>query len=186
MSMRLLLRAVRIPPRPLDRALSTHTPRPNAYHHASPRRLSSLGLASGVLVATSLVVAHSQNAVHADSEPNATPLPSPPLRSLVRSYIVYAMCSIPALVDWSPKILSTCLSIPVVSTITEAVVRVTFFDQVRLQLRCGERQLSFFAVCRCGDGARCPTAARAVPCGEQGLSIRLQCRGGRRRCEREE
>ncbi|KAJ6614938.1 FAD-linked oxidoreductase-like protein [Mycena sp. CBHHK59/15] len=51
------------------------------------------------------------------------------LRTLVRTYVVYTMCSIPALVDSAPRILEVLTSIPGVRWITEAVVRVTFFDQ---------------------------------------------------------
>ncbi|KAJ7250111.1 FAD-linked oxidoreductase-like protein [Mycena haematopus] len=49
--------------------------------------------------------------------------------SLVRTYVVYTMCSIPALVDNAPWLLQTCSSIPGFRWITEAFVRVTFFDQ---------------------------------------------------------
>ncbi|KAF9466939.1 hypothetical protein BDZ94DRAFT_92555 [Collybia nuda] len=51
------------------------------------------------------------------------------LGALVRSYAVYTMCSIPALVDYSPKLLELG-SLPGLKWITEALVRVTFFDQV--------------------------------------------------------
>ena len=54
-----------------------------------------------------------------------------PLSELVRTYIVYSLCSVPFVVDWSPTVLSTLLSIPGVKQVTEAIVRVTFFDQVR-------------------------------------------------------
>lgn len=165
MPSRLLLRAVTRPPhRPLLRTLSTHAPPRQFSHNAYPRRLYSLGLASGVLVATSLVVVHSQSAIHADTEASATP--SPPLTSLVRSYVVYAMCSIPSLVDWSPTILSTCLSVPGVRTITEVFVRVTFFDQVSSQRDSShnfELQSTRPVVCRCRDGRRCASLARAIP-----------------------
>lgn len=52
------------------------------------------------------------------------------LSSLFRSYIVYSMCSIPTLVDWSPTILSFTLSIPGLRQVTESIVRATFFGQV--------------------------------------------------------
>ncbi|KDR68719.1 hypothetical protein GALMADRAFT_256542 [Galerina marginata CBS 339.88] len=51
------------------------------------------------------------------------------LGSLVRAYTVYSLCSIPALVDASPKILSVLSSVPGLKQITEAFVRVTFFNQ---------------------------------------------------------
>jgi proline dehydrogenase len=54
----------------------------------------------------------------------------PSLGSLVRAYTVYTICSVPALVDASPRILSFLTSIPGIRQITEAFVRITFFDQV--------------------------------------------------------
>lgn len=53
------------------------------------------------------------------------------LSTLIRAYVVYSFCSVPALVDWSPALLETLSSIPGLKQITEAVVRATFFDQVR-------------------------------------------------------
>jgi proline dehydrogenase len=55
----------------------------------------------------------------------------PTFGSLIRAYTVYSLCSVPVLVDASPKILSALSSVPVIRQITEAFVRVTFFDQVR-------------------------------------------------------
>lgn len=52
------------------------------------------------------------------------------LGSLVRAYTVYTMCSVPALVDASPRLLAFLTSIPGLKQITEAFVRITFFDQV--------------------------------------------------------
>jgi proline dehydrogenase len=49
--------------------------------------------------------------------------------ALVRSYAVYTMCSIPALVDNSPRLLQLA-SVPGLRWFTEALVRITFFDQV--------------------------------------------------------
>ncbi|KAJ7022978.1 FAD-linked oxidoreductase-like protein [Mycena alexandri] len=49
--------------------------------------------------------------------------------TLVRTYVVYTMCSIPALVDNSPWLLKTLSSIPGINWIAERVVRATFFDQ---------------------------------------------------------
>ncbi|KAF8140762.1 FAD-linked oxidoreductase-like protein [Mycena galopus ATCC 62051] len=49
--------------------------------------------------------------------------------TLVRTYVVYTMCSIPALVDNAPWLLQTFSSVPGVRWITEAIVRITFFDQ---------------------------------------------------------
>lgn len=67
--------------------------------------------------------------VHADSlEGNET---RQSLGSLIRSYTVYTMCSIPPLVDYSPKILGVLTTTPGVRHITEAIVRTTFFNHVR-------------------------------------------------------
>ncbi|ESK84830.1 proline dehydrogenase [Moniliophthora roreri MCA 2997] len=49
--------------------------------------------------------------------------------SLIRSYVVYSMCSVPALVDMAPSLLQFFTSIPVIKDVTEAIVRITFFDQ---------------------------------------------------------
>lgn len=96
-------------------------------------RLGRIGLASGVLLGGSLLVtAHVTNNTNttvrdANRPPDRKQVP---LTSLLRSYIVYTMCSVPALVDWSPTILSTLMAVPVIRNVTEAVVRVTFFAQV--------------------------------------------------------
>ncbi|TFK38690.1 FAD-linked oxidoreductase-like protein [Crucibulum laeve] len=65
--------------------------------------------------------------VYADYEEEAT-APRPSLKTLVRSYFVFSMCSVPRLVDASPKILEVLSSIPGIKQLTEAFVRVTFFD----------------------------------------------------------
>lgn len=64
------------------------------------------------------------------------PLPSKesvpiPLSKSLTSYIVYSLCSVPGLVDASPALLSFCTSIPGLRQLTEALVRATFFEQVR-------------------------------------------------------
>ena len=88
-------------------------------------------MGSGTIVATALLL----GPIHADaevqtSEADAHGRAPLPISSLVRSYVVYTMCAIPALVDYSPAILSTLLAVPGVKQLTEAFVRVTFFDQV--------------------------------------------------------
>lgn len=55
------------------------------------------------------------------------------LATLLRSYLVYSACSVPALIDSAPGIISTAQSIPIIRTIAEAIIRQTFFDQVSLQ-----------------------------------------------------
>jgi proline dehydrogenase len=52
------------------------------------------------------------------------------LGSLLRTYVVYSMCSIPGLIDVAPKMLDVLTSIPLAREITQAFVRITFFDQV--------------------------------------------------------
>ena len=54
----------------------------------------------------------------------------PSLGSYVRAYTVYTICSVPALVDASPRFLSFLTSIPGIKQITEGFVRITFYDQV--------------------------------------------------------
>lgn len=106
---------------PLSRAFASAPPR------AARSRLPALGVASGLTLASYVWL--KDQPVHADAEEAKREHPSPPLSSFVRAYVVYAMCSVPPLVDWSPQILSTLLSIPVISDVTKALVRVTFFDQ---------------------------------------------------------
>ena len=123
------------PRRPPSRTLSTTPlPRPRFLH---ARRLATFGLASTALAGASLYAYKNVPVVHADSESREKTghLSEPrtknePLSELLRAYIVYSLCSVPFLVDWSPTILSTLMAIPVLKQITEAVVRVTFFDQV--------------------------------------------------------
>lgn len=83
-------------------------------------RLGRITLASSLLLGGSLLVV-------SPSENQPTPL-----STLLRSYFVYSMCSIPTLVDYAPTILDTLMSsrIPFVKQVTEAVVRATFFAQV--------------------------------------------------------
>jgi proline dehydrogenase len=78
---------------------------------------------------TSTTDAGAKASIQDANKPGANRQP-PPLTNMLRSYVVYTMCCIPALVDWSPKILGTLLSIPVVGDVTELLVRVTFFAQV--------------------------------------------------------
>jgi proline dehydrogenase len=56
------------------------------------------------------------------------------LLSLIRTYAVYSLCSVPVLVDNSPEILSALMSVPGLRQITEAVVRATFFSQVSIAM----------------------------------------------------
>ncbi|KAF5376968.1 hypothetical protein D9615_007235 [Tricholomella constricta] len=98
----------------------------------APRILANLqrrpALISGGLVSGGLLLALAST-IHADSAPVAPDeMRDMPLSALVRSYAVYTMCSIPALVDNSPRLLQLA-SLPGIRSIAEAFVRVTFFDQ---------------------------------------------------------
>ena len=79
---------------------------------------------------TLLTVFLATTTVFADSDVDTIRVKDPSLGSFVRAYTVYAMCSVPALVDASPRLLSFLTSIPGIKQITEAFVRITFFDQV--------------------------------------------------------
>ncbi|KAI0641100.1 FAD-linked oxidoreductase [Trametes meyenii] len=101
------------------------------------RRVTAVGLVSGVLLGAFLFAHKTRSVVYADAEePEASDKAgrssrgsAVPLSALVRTYVVYTLCSIPPLVDWSPTILSTLLSIPGLKQVTETVVRYTFFNQ---------------------------------------------------------
>ena len=78
-------------------------------------------------------LATTSTTVFADSDADTIRVKDPSLGSFVRAYTVYAMCSVPALVDASPRLLSFLTSVPGIKQITEAFVRITFFDQVWFQ-----------------------------------------------------
>ncbi|TFK85682.1 FAD-linked oxidoreductase [Polyporus arcularius HHB13444] len=117
--------------RPLARPFSTAAPpRPRSGY---ARHLIAAGLLSSV-AGGSLYAYKNSSVIYADvggheANGRVSQVPPPPLSELVRTYIVYSLCSVPFLVDWSPTILSTLMAIPGLKQITEAVVRVTFFDQ---------------------------------------------------------
>lgn len=54
------------------------------------------------------------------------------MTSLIKSYFVFAVCSIPPLVDHAPFIMATLMAVPGLKTIVESIIKHTFFDQVRL------------------------------------------------------
>ncbi|KAF5356255.1 hypothetical protein D9756_004340 [Leucocoprinus leucothites] len=100
---------------PLRHASAAHS----SYRKRSRPLAGIAAVSGGLLLAAGYV--------HADYlEDNVT---KQPLGQLIRSYAVFSMCSIPPLVDYSPKILSILTGIPGVRQITEAIVRVTFFNQ---------------------------------------------------------
>lgn len=118
----------------LGRCLSTS--QSSARTRWSGRSKGSLlraGALTGILGCSALYYA--TKPIYADAEDEATESSSsetrrPSLSGLVRSYLVFTACSFPTLVDWSPAIISTCLSLPVLKDVTEAVLRRTFFSQV--------------------------------------------------------
>ncbi|KAI5825600.1 FAD-linked oxidoreductase [Schizophyllum commune Tattone D] len=91
-----------------------------ARSYALRRPLLGAAFAAGALGAT--------HTLHADAPPAAVS-PSEPLSAYVRTFVVYSLCSIPFVVDASPKILSWLTAVPGVRTVTEAAVRATFFNQ---------------------------------------------------------
>lgn len=60
-----------------------------------------------------------------------TALSRTPISQLLRTYLVYTICSYPSIVDYSPQLLSalTKSKIPGVAAVTEFIVRRTFFSQ---------------------------------------------------------
>jgi proline dehydrogenase len=58
-----------------------------------------------------------------------------PFTSLLRSYFVFSVCSVPTFVDWSPHIISFMISVPGLKQLAAALVRRSFFAQVRIYLR---------------------------------------------------
>lgn len=99
-----------------------------------PRLSPRVQRGTGLLTAGALITVG--GTIYADSAPPDNGTDTPPtttqtVGSLIRSYLVYTMCSVPALVDYSPQLLAFLTSIPGIKQITETVVRVTFFDQVR-------------------------------------------------------
>ena len=104
------------------------------------RKLAALGILSGTVAGAAVFIQDARKGALELQDLNernpvgttaARERPLPPLRTLIRTYVVYSFCSVPALVDWAPTILATLSSIPGLKQITEAVVRATFFDQVR-------------------------------------------------------
>ncbi|KAJ6509120.1 FAD-linked oxidoreductase [Mycena vulgaris] len=130
-----MLRLARIP---LSRARFSTT-RGVRYASSTPPRpagrriaLASGGIAIGLATLLTSKVYADAAAVSLPATSKAThedEATRSPLSTLVRTYVVYTMCSIPALVDSAPWLLETLTSIPGLRWITEAIVRVTFFDQ---------------------------------------------------------
>ncbi|KAF4566625.1 hypothetical protein EYR36_012057 [Pleurotus pulmonarius] len=95
----------------------------------SPRLQRGTGLlTAGALITVGLGTIYADSSTH-DNGTDTPPTTTQTVGSLIRSYVVYTMCSVPALVDYSPQLLAFLTGIPGIKQITEAVVRVTFFDQ---------------------------------------------------------
>ncbi|KAH9487282.1 Proline dehydrogenase 1, mitochondrial [Psilocybe cubensis] len=112
---------------PTQRTYSTSPPSRNAW--LTGNVLARTTLFTIAAAGSSILLAKSIYADHESSDEKAPPPPPTSLGSLIRAYAVYSMCSVPSLVDASPKILSVLSSVPGVRQVTEAFVRATFFDQ---------------------------------------------------------
>jgi proline dehydrogenase len=88
-------------------------------------RTGTLATAAVTLSALALHTANDQTELDSDPDPDQTPL-----SSLLRTYLVFSLCSFPSLVDASPAILAFLSTIPVLRDVSEAFLKVTFFDQV--------------------------------------------------------
>lgn len=99
-----------------------HTPRFRATPRFTRIALFSSGLLGGTIYLT-------RPAIRADVYQEDRSARQVPFPTLLRSYVVYSLCSIPLVIDSSPTILSFFLSIPGVRYITQAVIRSTFFAQ---------------------------------------------------------
>ena len=110
-------------------------------HHSQPRRLPRFGarlvLVAGVATTTAFAASPLwPNDVYADTNDDANGedanIRSAPLTSLLRSYFVFSVCSVPVFVDWSPHIISFMTSVPGLKQLAGALVRRSFFAQVRI------------------------------------------------------
>lgn len=104
-----------------------------------PRRLLRLGgravLVTGVATTTAFAFSTlGASDVYADTgdfaNVNDPTIRSVPLTSLLRSYFVFSVCSVPTFVDWSPHIISFMTSVPGLKQLVEVLVRRSFFAQV--------------------------------------------------------
>ncbi|KAI0757554.1 FAD-linked oxidoreductase-like protein [Daedaleopsis nitida] len=112
---------------------------PNAHSRFSTlRKLTALGLLSGAVAGTAVFASDARaGAAELKALNERNPVGStaarerklPPLSTLVRTYVVYAFCSVPALVDCAPALLAALSAVPGLRQLTEAAVRATFFDQ---------------------------------------------------------
>ncbi len=147
------------------------------------RRLTALGLVSGAALGASIFVQDARSGTAGTSAANTAnsrrDLPPTPLSELVRTYVVFAFCSVPTLVEWAPAILATLTAVPGVRQVTEAAVRATFFDQVpytvlawpRDDVQSADRGVRVLLVCgRRHGGGRVP-ADRGAARAEHGVFV---------------
>ncbi|KAF8341744.1 FAD-linked oxidoreductase [Amanita rubescens] len=89
--------------------------------------------AGGAILGAASIAHNAASATHGKfrsyTEQASSASTNPPLSSLARAYAAYTMCSVPSLVEYSPHILRTLLSVPVVKQITEVSVRAAFFNK---------------------------------------------------------
>ncbi|KAJ8518907.1 hypothetical protein ONZ45_g4087 [Pleurotus djamor] len=84
------------------------------------RRMMGVGFSTGLVMALGFGTVYGD----ADATGEASALTTTQtVGSLIRSYVVFSMCSVPALVDMSPKLLDILTSIPGIKQITESFVR---------------------------------------------------------------
>ncbi|KAI0369890.1 FAD-linked oxidoreductase [Pilatotrama ljubarskyi] len=126
---------------PFLRARSITTSEPTEAPRSgflSLRRLTAVGLVSASILGASIfaydarvgkaAAAGSPARIRTQSNSDVSLQRSPtPLSELVRTYVVFAFCSVPQLVDWSPTVLAALSAVPGLRQVTEAVVRATFF-----------------------------------------------------------
>jgi len=116
--------------------------------------------------------------LNSDSLPSSATPHEQPLKALVRSYVVYSLCSIPTVVDQSPKLLDLLSRVPGLKQVTYSLVRVTFFDQVRHRPPSQVASLTGYGtVCWGRDRDRKPTTASSSACCQQRRAIFVLCRG---------
>ncbi|KIY72746.1 FAD-linked oxidoreductase [Cylindrobasidium torrendii FP15055 ss-10] len=104
--------------RPLSTQPPKHTPT-----FTGRRALTLLALGASPFLFSSTLQSESVIPLVTDNESQ------PSLRDLIRTYVVYTLCSSETIIDHAPGLLETLTSVPVLKQITEALVRVTFFDQ---------------------------------------------------------
>lgn len=157
------------------------------FSSGPPRRLRPIGVRTvlGVGVGVTTAFAFSRlgsSDVYADTS-NDINIEDPsirntPLTSLLRSYFVFSVCSVPAFVDWSPQIISFMTSIPGLKQLTAALVRRSFFAQVRIDhfcLHC-RQSITFTSVRRWGYRRRLYTSHPSPAEPIQRILARIQCR----------